>query len=207
MRISDIFLKWKKVLRVYRVKISGPAVQWPDKRTIRRALVLFADEMLIQKLEIQITEDKNHFGQTWDGGQVVGHFHEDPLSNKICFLPEGICLCSIAHEIAHAYHYFLDSTGELFTQEWRAIAGDVYNKDPKTPDGQGVVRSYCRLNHKEDIAEWFAYCQIYLYEADNRFSEISDHRADIRYRQKLDLLHEYKFLSDEQYAKLKPLFQ
>ena len=204
----DFWVALKKTFRVYRVRIFGDTVQLSDRLIIWKTLVLFTDEMLIPKLEICLTNDTRHLGKTWDGRQAVGHHCLRTCKYRLCALLKGICRATIVHEATHAYHSFLDASGSSFSQKWLKVAGNVYNKDATAPNKDGILDAYARLHHEEDIARWVEYCYLYLYEEKktDHFSGLQDRKSDPRYRQKLALLHQYKFLSDEQYVQFKPLF-
>jgi|GEM_PF-5720319 len=119
--------------------------------------------------------------------------------------------------LAKSYTPSRASPGE-FRKKWEEIAGDVYGKDlgekviadrnaVSWSDGggdprYGCVRPYGCNNIYEDIATFvepivnkdFAFYQALITPGSKRY--------DSRYRQKLDLLHEYGFMVDEDYQKI-----
>lgn len=97
-----------------------------------------------------------------------------------------------------------------FEYRWKQIAGDVYGKDlaPLEPDEdlqtkwsdgesgprKGVIRAYGANNYMEDVATFLEPI------ARKEFGFFKPLMAkDERYRKKLALLHEYEFISDEDY--------
>tara|TARA_Y100000310_G_scaffold213829_1_gene214839 strand:+ start:14934 stop:16946 length:2013 start_codon:yes stop_codon:yes gene_type:complete len=104
-----------------------------------------------------------------------------------------------------------ESKLSTFGGKWKEIAGtdyDLYDEfgggyvmDPKNKGAKyGLIRSYGGKNIFEDIAT-------FVEEVNNPsfFKPLinpQDDKYDVRYEQKLALLHEYKFISDEEYNKI-----
>ena len=193
--------------KAYQVKIVGERVEPWRINVIYETLTSLTEETIVPKLEIVITDDQTHLGKTWNDKHTAGHHCLCFSPTRICILRQHVVRDTITHEVAHAYHHFLNKAGENFNQEWIRAAGDVYNKDKNAANGQGIVSAYSRINHMEDVAMWFEHCHAYLHNNADNFTFISDCKTDPRYRKKLALLHKYKFLSAEQYDKLKPLFE
>jgi hypothetical protein len=198
--------------KAFQVKICGERVQQWEVGIIYHTLASLTDEMIVPKLEIVIIDDQQHLGKTWNGNNAAGHLCLSSCLTRICIIRNELNRDTINHEAAHAYHTFLKglekSDRDGFNGEWLKIAGDVYNKNQYAPNGEGIVKSYARVNHMEDVAMWFQYCHAYLSPSNvDNFSYIFDCKTDPRYRQKLALLYKYKFLNKEDYEKLKPLFE
>ena len=96
-----------------------------------------------------------------------------------------------------------------FNTAWRNVVGDVsdniYSKNPMAAEGSGpksgFVRSYGTTSMFEDIATFVE--EVVGYP--KTFTKLINPQSpdyDIRYRQKLDLLYEHKFISYKEYSKV-----
>lgn len=96
---------------------------------------------------------------------------------------------TIWHESAHAYHFQLDRERSDFSYRWTNIKG-------------GVLTAYGQTGFREDVADWVRE----IYKDLDGDSTVLDrywtqHNA-VPYRQKLQLLREYKFISEEDCQKI-----
>jgi len=129
---------------------------------------------------------------------------------------------SIAHEAAHLLMFNLkNKLGNNFEGKWVDIAGDVYNKyidgekdgmpiwnegsdDERSSPRHGCIEPYGDKNIKEDVATYGGK----IYSKIDMFMPLVDPSSpgyDWRYPAKINLLHEYGFITDKQYhAIIKP---
>ena len=129
------------------------------------------------------------------------------------------------HEVAHQHHYMIKDIQSLsgvltypfsfneFDNKWRHVAGDVYypnsyidyytGKDilPEELVKKGLLTPYSATNSLEDVGVFVggatanpSFFKDLINPSAQNYNQI--------YRQKLDLLHEYKFISDEEYYKV-----
>lgn len=95
----------------------------------------------------------------------------------------------IWHEAAHAYHAELDRYGSDFSHRWQNVKG-------------GVLTDYGMTGFREDVADWVK--EIYK-DLDGDWTEL-DRRWTKSWaepcRKKLQLLREYKFISETDYQKI-----
>lgn len=121
---------------------------------------------------------------------------------------------NIAH-IRSAIRITSETTADSFVGRWKSIAGDIYGKyvgtdteyninpgwtDNGIDDGprHGCVRSYGAKNFYEDVATFVEQ----IWKNPEFFRPLVDPKSasyDPRYKQKLDLLLEYRFITREQY--------
>lgn len=166
------------------------------------------DPMLQDNVSFHVFAYKDaHLGGTWTNEHAAGHLCAlEP--NRICLSDQYVTPRAIFHEMAHLHHRHLDRVSTVFSEEWMAVAGDVYKRDQSLPDNDGILTNYSRGDHGEDIAEWVAECYLHLVYDHNQLILLNQNvKADPKYRLKLALLHRYGFFSDAHYAKLKPLFE
>ncbi|MBI2147781.1 hypothetical protein HYU19_04890 [Candidatus Woesearchaeota archaeon] len=130
---------------------------------------------------------------------------------------------SLTSEDAEIIQQFAESSlrerEQSFTARWAAIAGDVYGKDlTKDPDmveplpaawadeqvgpRNGCVRAYGCNNAHEDIATFVEPIAEGDYDFYKPLITPGSSQYDKRYKDKLDLLHEYGFISNEDYRKI-----
>ncbi len=183
----------------------------PDEISlINNAIGYMTSEVQSSIISISVSRDSSppHFL-----GFEQGHCHAD---GQICVLAEHLTEESgrplIWHEGAHAYLYKL---GAPFLEEWVRIAGgwEVYDQNryleyQKFPYG-GVLWWYGSVSPHEDLA--------LLTEAVYRYAFFNDlilveavkkiDKQDRRYLNKLTKLLEGKFITEEMYKKVEPLFK
>ena len=159
---------------------------------------------------ISFRED-NHFGSEADLA------HVGCGKGKIC-VKEKIFLdrSTVQHETAHLHTF---KAGGKFLKQWQRTAGnDVYGQKHREPKSglyvwedntdsprYGCVSPYGATNVYEDVATFYEYlCLLieYLHRHSNFKGNLGN---DIRYKQKIDLLHEYNFLDDSEYQKIKSI--
>lgn len=134
---------------------------------------------------ITIVED---LGKSEKGKTIAGLC--DPERN-IFFIPYAIITqpSIIYHEAAHALHNRLYKNNSKFCPRWEFITG-------------GVLTSYGLTSYWEDVADWV--CETYK-DLDGEWTKLDGicGQANMNpYRQKLLLLREYKFISENDYQKI-----
>jgi len=192
------------------IKVTGKATT-EDRQIIELALILMRREVWASVREIQIRSDYEHFSQDGDTVRIVRAHRCNSGKRKICIVAGNkITAPLVWHETAHVYHYNLSDYHRAynFYRSWMEIAGNVYHDRSAEPESEGVLTYYSRRSFNEDIAEWVEECLAYLYAAgESPILKIKDRKTDKRYRKKLTLLYEHSFFTEEQYKKLKPLFE
>jgi len=116
----------------------------------------------------------------------------------------------LEHEMAHAFTQLLKEKSHDFENEWKEVAGNVYNKKLNTYPSNGLITEHKEKipNYQEDVAEYIEeiahmikdpnYCLMIT-----RLPKIKD---EPRYRKKLDLLKKWKFITEETYKKVSLYF-
>jgi len=122
----------------------------------------------------------------------------------------------IEHETAHLYSF---SLGKNFIQAWELIAGEIYGKYTKK-DSQhfiiwaegdeygprhGCMNAYGSTNVDEDIAIFYEdICDLLSSKNERDFILLKNANSqDKRYEQKIALLYQYGFISNQEYRKIK----
>lgn len=137
-----------------------------------------------------------------------GAAHCHSHSRKICIngkYTDGFLYLMrvVWHESFHAYFADLPISA---MNEWKAIAGKVYDKNKRYADGpsEGCVTDYAHTDYDEDVAEFaaavFGYVYIYKpygFEVYNDF--IGVNKSDSRYYRKLKFLLDWGFISRAEY--------
>lgn len=109
------------------------------------------------------------------------------------------------HEIAHAYSMYL---GADFLEKWKNAAGNVYSSDRTKYNypARGVLTYYGSTDYWEDIAEWFEGLKIYLFLNCQYYAIVSLKQKDELFTEpyisKIKLLHDYEFITDQDYEKI-----
>lgn len=109
------------------------------------------------------------------------------------------------HEIAHTYSMYL---GADFLEKWKKVAGNVYSSDRTKYNypARGVLTSYGSTNYWEDIAEWFEGVKIYLVLNCQYYAIVSLKQKEEIFQEpyisKIKLLHDYEFITDQEYEKI-----
>lgn len=142
----------------------------------------------VKSFTVRSYKEDDHFDVS-----SVGHCSWD---RHVCILSHFYQEGNIWHEIGHAYHFYLNFQGSDFIDRWRKVAGNPI---------KGAVSSYGATNYKEDIAEWYEHVQRFLNWQYSVFFQ-SEYRqllkSDAIYRQKLELLWIYGFITEEQYHRI-----
>lgn len=162
-------------------------------------------------------------------GDVRAHVHPN---NRIICMPEDWDEVCAFHETAHIKHRSLDDIGSGFSSKWKGIANFDYGKEIINLGGlaylwkdktigpkDGLLEPYSGKTIDEDISN-FVECAGY-----NRSPEEAEkfifanpasgvrlminiyplyfcNTTDKRYQKKLDLLREYKFLTEKEHKTL-----
>lgn len=191
------------------VKIQGEDVTAEQKKSINFALNQLPEDFKNSLNIIDIVKDHKHFVYFYEGTKryAIGHANFDH-PDKVCLRYDSVDSPLVWHEIAHVYTYASYS----FERKWERLAGDVYDENWEDYSWEmpsdGLLTSYGRKDHMEDIAEWVESCYIYLYQDKNYWIfQNSNLKKDKRYMKKLVLLQKYGFVSYSDYKKLKPLFE
>ncbi|MEK6897940.1 MAG: hypothetical protein AABX28_01130 [Nanoarchaeota archaeon] len=149
---------------------------------------------------------------------AIGLFlpNEDYTKSKIIYKVDRTSLLEYGlfrHEMAHLFADSIKRKDNSFERQWRkiyGISGSRFdrtlnsweykdNSDPGTPKN-GFVTPYGGSSLHEDIATF-----VENMGNPEIFASVvnpSSPQYDIRYRQKLDMLHQYKFISDDEYNKI-----
>ena len=109
---------------------------------------------------------------------------------------------NLRHETGHTRLFKID--GEKFKADWNQISGSPYIGDdyPKISNSEslslGLCRPYGGFNYLEDVST----CIEKVVGNPEFFAELinsESNKYDVRYKQKLDLLHKDRFISDQEY--------
>ncbi|MFH1455422.1 MAG: hypothetical protein ABIF40_00550 [archaeon] len=144
--------------------------------------------------QIDDGEGGSYFAVTWPGVQLSNEEREELLR-----------LCTEADV----------KTADKFISKWKTVAGDVYGKDlgfgyvqdlsVLWQDGthgprHGCVRAYGCNNEMEDIATFTEQLAEKDYDFYRGLIDSCNNRENYEiYRNKIELLHEYKFMTDDEY--------
>lgn len=209
---TDAEQRIKKPEADYKLEILGDNVTNEQKDLIIKIMSYLPEKFRKSVKVICLRDDKEHFTYYYNGEIRFASAHDcSAYGQKVCVRSPYLSYGTIWHESAHIYTFFNENSAALYN-EWSKIAGDVYTsfyedyylQDPS----DGLLTWYCRSNCFEDIAEWVKYCYIYLYlDSKTKVFQNNHFRSDLRYRKKLALLKKFGFLKEEDYQKLKPLFE
>ena len=196
-------------IRPKALEIKGEDITSEQKERIHFALDQLPEDFKNSLKIIDIIKDREHFEYLYKGTKryAIGHANSD-YPDKVCLRYDSVDSPLVWHEIAHAYAYASYS----FERKWERLAGDVYDENWEDYSWEmpsdGLLTSYCRKDHMEDIAEWVESCYIYLYQDKNYWIfQNKNLKKDKRYFKKLALLEQHGFISYPDYKKLKPLFE
>lgn len=184
------------------VQVMGDEVRPYHIGTIIEALDYLPIQMLRAKPAFHVRDDKHL-------GTAVAHQCWVPF-RKVCIRPEYVRHKTIWHECMHVYETGGDSRVKRLVGKWDELAGDVYHKNYPAGEGasEGLITDYSRNGADEDRAEFFACCMAYVHLNHHLYFMSNSYlKTDGRYRQKLELLRAADIFTEEQYQKLKPLFQ
>lgn len=169
------------------------------QRFVRQTLGFMYEPMPKAVPEITLNDDDDHFKQV---EREAGHCYSN---GNICLYTLRLYRGVIFHEASHSYDAWLEYKGYDIQGSWKKAAGDVYGRGRYAPDTTfpqaGILTSYGATDEDEDRAEWIKAVYSYLGELDSPLKRVGD-KDDPRYLKKLQLLRDYKYISEEMYAKL-----
>lgn len=182
-------LKWSgppaKLLDFDSVPVLGCQKGDPNYVIIQQSLKLLHPKVRWSIRAIEVNDDPAHYHGDDD---ILAHC--EGYINRICFRSSSLrnYPTVVFHEAGHAYHNFLQKSKSNFDERWKSIKG-------------GEILSDLHLN--ERVSYWFE--DIYNINFGRSSLVILDATLTKNpwpYYQRLDLLKEYEFITEEVYKKV-----
>lgn len=174
-----------KLLDSDSVPISGCREGDQNYVIIQQSLKLLHPKVRRSIRAIEVNDDLAHY---YGNNDVLAHC--EGYINRLCFRSSSLSNYPtiVFHEAGHAYHNFLQKSQSNFDDRWKSIKG-------------GEILSNLSLNEK--VAYWLE--DIYNVHVGRPSPIILDAKLTKDpwpYYQRLELLKEYEFITDEVYKKV-----
>ncbi len=194
---------------VYRPFYSEPLIytqRAAEHDVVTSTLDLLSRPIIDSITSINITDHPTFAYEEGTAGYCTGP------GARIFLRPSELSFEHLMHEIGHAYERSLPGA---FRTTWMRVSRDVYLGDRwlakiNTPEPHdGLLTNYSAKDMKEDVAEYVAHCYMYTHRPSSfsmlRFLTLK-HQQDHRYHQKIGLLFQYGFITQQQYDTIDQLF-
>ena len=202
------FLKPSPEKSVFKIKLFN---DWNELETwqLDRSLSVLPTKMIRSVKSIALIDNINHYGDA----STKGHCYP---TRQICLKSDELLdPATIQHEVAHTYLFYIEKRTPEFRKKWQLIAGDVYNRNFRSFPTDGLWCSHGDTlsvpDYHEDVAYWVETLYQICFDPKNSVARFyltknRDH-LDPRYRAKLELLYEYRFITDGVYNKSQIYFE